>query len=160
MCSTVEAVSPERDATQATLVASRALLGMVARSLAPALEKVSIPQFRVLVVLSAEGPQRMGDLAERIGVHPSTLTRTVERLEHGGWITRAPVPGNRREIRVDLTGTGEELVATVTTKRREQIYAALSTLSADEREALRRGMELFSTAAGEPDPADLLELGL
>ncbi|WP_062287711.1 MarR family winged helix-turn-helix transcriptional regulator [Demequina phytophila] len=148
------------DATSATLVASRALLGIVARSLAPALSEVTVPQFRVLVVLSTAGPLRMGDLAERIGIHPSTLTRTVERLQHGGWITRAESPESRREVRVDLSESGAELVSTVTERRRALLHEVLDSVAPEDREAVRRGMEAFARAAGEPDARDLLELGI
>ncbi|WP_169747768.1 MarR family winged helix-turn-helix transcriptional regulator [Demequina subtropica] len=146
--------------TAATLASSRALLGIVARSLAPALTEVTVPQFRVLVVLSQSGPLRMGDLAERIGIHPSTLTRTVERLEHGGWIVRTPVPDNRREVRSSLTEAGQALVATVTERRVAMIAEVLEGMTTDERAALGTGMEAFARAAGEPQPQDLLELGM
>ena len=60
----------------AVLTASRALLAVVARSIAPELDRVTVPQFRVLVVLSTAGqPVRNRDLAEALGVHPSTFTR-------------------------------------------------------------------------------------
>lgn len=151
---------PPLNATDSTVVASRALLGMVARSLSTALDVVTIPQFRVLVVLASTGPQRMGDLAERIGVHPSTLTRTVERLEQSDLILRAPVPGNRREVRVELAPAGATLVATVTDLRRAEIMAVVESLSDGDREEVRRGMEIFARAAGEPEPEDLLEFGI
>ncbi|WP_169747672.1 MarR family winged helix-turn-helix transcriptional regulator [Demequina iriomotensis] len=147
-------------ATESTLASSRALLGIVARSLVPALAEVTVPQFRVLVVLSQGGTSRMGDLAERIGVHPSTLTRTVERLEHGGWIARAAVPENRREVRVGLTPAGSRLVATVTERRRAMIAEVIDAMAPADREALRVGMEAFARVAGEPYAADLLELGI
>ncbi|WP_062381313.1 MarR family transcriptional regulator [Demequina pelophila] len=148
------------DVTDSTIVASRALLGIVARSMSPALEEVTVPQFRVLVVLSNKGGMRMGDLAEQIGVHPSTLTRTVERLEQNGFILRSPVPGNRREIRVSLEERGAALVETVTQARRATILSIIETLPAEEQETVKQGMTLFARAAGEPDPADLLELGI
>ena len=47
------------------LAASRGLLGVVARSLAPALEDVTVPQFRLIVLVTTLGPTRSGDLAER-----------------------------------------------------------------------------------------------
>jgi DNA-binding MarR family transcriptional regulator len=148
------------DATDATLVASRALLGIVAQSLAPALAQVTVPQFRVLVVLSTSGPMRMGDLAERIGIHPSTLTRTVERLRQGGWITRAEVPDNRREVKVDLSERGIDLVATVTERRRASLHDILARVSPETRDVIRAGMAAFALAAGEPDIAALLEIGM
>ncbi len=147
-------------ATMATVLASRSLLGFVARSLAPALDEMTMPQFRVLVVLDGAGPLRMSDLAERIGVHPSTLSRTVERLVASGSIQRASAEESRREVHVELSERGRALVRDVTERRRTDISAVLSSLPEAEREAVRRGMELFAAAAGEAPAQDLLELGL
>ncbi len=152
---------PDVDAAaMATLVASRSLLGIVAQSLAPALDELTMPQFRVLVVLAETGPLRMGDLAERIGVHPSTLSRTVDRLVAGGWIDRASAQESRREVHVTLSDRGHTLVKDVTDRRRTQIVGVLTSLADADRAAVRRGMELFAAAAGEASPEDLWELGL
>ncbi len=144
----------------AAIVASRSLLGYVARSLAPVLEELTLVQFRILVVLETAEPARMADLADAVGVHPSTLSRTVDRLAAGGWVERVPVEGNRREVHVERTSKARDLVADVTRRRREEIAQALAGLPAADREKVRRGMELFATAAGEPSPGELLELGL
>lgn len=152
---------PASDPTiTAAILASRSLLGFVVRSLAPVLEELTLVQFRVLVVLEGSRPARMADLAERMGVHPSTLSRTVDRLSAGGWVSRVPVEGNRREVHVEPTAKARDLVADVTRRRRSEIAAALAQLPADDREAVRRGMELFAAAAGESPAAELLELGL
>jgi DNA-binding MarR family transcriptional regulator len=144
----------------ATLVASRSLLGFVAQSLAPALEEMTMPQFRVLVVLDGNGPSRMGDLAERIGVHPSTLSRTVDKLVGAGWLERASGEESRREVHVALTKRGRKLVNEITAQRRSGIAGVLEGLTAEDRAAVQRGMEIFADAAGEASPDDLLELGL
>ncbi|WNM28209.1 MarR family transcriptional regulator [Demequina capsici] len=149
------------DATaSATLLASRSLLGFVARSLAPVLEELTLVQFRILVVLEGAEPMRMADLADAVGVHPSTLSRTVDRLEAGGWVSRVPVEGNRREVHVEPTAGARELVADVTRRRRAEILATVASLPAGDQEQVRRGMELFAAAAGEASPGELLELGL
>lgn len=147
-------------AVDATLTASRALLGVVARSVANALELVTPPQFRVLVVLSAEGPLRTGTLAARMGAVPSTFTRSLDRMEAGGWITRRENPDSRREVLVDLTESGRHLVEEATARRRQEIRSVISQLSADERAAVIRGLTLFASAAGEPPIDDLLVPGL
>ena len=90
-------------AVEATLTASRALLGVVARSVGGALEVVSLPQFRVLVLVASEGPLRIGTLAQRMGAVPSTFSRTIDRMADGGWVVRQESPQSRREILVDLT---------------------------------------------------------
>ena len=147
-------------AVDATLTASRALLGVVARSVANALELVTPPQFRVLVILSAEGPLRTGTLAARMGAVPSTFTRSLDRMEAGGWITRRENPDSRREVLVDLTESGRHLVQEATARRRQEIRSVIAQLSADERAAVIRGLTLFSSAAGEPPIDDLLVPGL
>ncbi len=147
-------------AVDATLTASRALLGVVARSVAGALELVSPPQFRVLVVLSAEGQLRTSTLAARMGAVPSTFTRSLDRMEAGGWIARRENPDSRREVLVDLTESGRHLVEDVTTRRRQEIRGVVTKLTPAERAAVIRGLMLFASAAGEPPIDELLVPGL
>lgn len=146
--------------TDATLVASRAMLGVIARSVADALEDVTLPQFRVLVLLSSSGPLRTGVLAERLGVNPSTFSRSLDRMVAGGWVDRLPNPDSRREVIIDLTSEGSRLVATVSESRRRDYRTILSRLTPDQQESIVRALELFNEAAGEPSVEDLLTLGL
>ncbi|WP_061964145.1 MarR family winged helix-turn-helix transcriptional regulator [Demequina aurantiaca] len=147
-------------AITATVTSSRALLGIVARSMSGALEELSLVQFRLLVVLDSAGPQRMGDLAVSLGVHPSTLSRTVDRLEAGGWISREVSAESRREVIVAVSDKGHGMVAEVTRTRRRAIASVLRDLDPADREAVRIGMTLFAEAAGEPSAPDMLTLGL
>lgn len=148
-------------ASVAFLTASRALLGVVARSVAPALDKITVPQFRVLVVLSnADGPMRSGDLASALGIQPSTFTRTADRMVSAGWITRNENPSNRREHLVALTTAGKRLVTQVTNRRHKEISQILGNLDAKQVKAVLAAMEAFSVAAGESRPADLSSFGL
>ena len=149
-----------RPAAGAVVTASRALLGIIARSMLPALEEVSLPQFRVLVLLSSAGPQRMGTLAERLGVSVSTFSRTADRLVGGGWAAREDNPENRREVILALTEKGRGLVASVTDQRRDLIVDVLLRMPPSERERLAESLQAFAEAAGEPAVADLLILGL
>lgn len=148
------------DAADATLTASRALLGVVARSVASALEVVTLPQFRVLVLLSADGPTRMGAIAERMGAVPSTFTRSVDRMVAGGWIVRSENPDSRREVLIELTDDGRRLVEAVTERRRREVRDVLELLSDEDRTLVARAFTLFNAAAGEPTAEDLLTLGL
>jgi DNA-binding MarR family transcriptional regulator len=145
---------------EVTLAASRALAGVVARTLADVLEVVTLPQFRMLVVLCAEGPLRSGVLSDRLGIHQSTLTRLADRLVAQGWVRREPNAESRREVLVDLTGAGRELVTKVLDARRADLAAILSQVTPRERGVIRAGFEAFARAAGEPDPGHLLTIGL
>jgi DNA-binding MarR family transcriptional regulator len=154
------AIALARDPEDATLTASRALLGVVARSVSEVLEMVTLPQFRILVVIASNGPLRMGDIAKRVGSTPSTLSRAVDRLENGGWVRREHSPDSRREILIHLTAHGEQVVAHVTERRRREIAEVLDQLAPDDRQALGRAFALFAAAAGEPPPEDVVVLGI
>lgn len=145
-------------ASESTLRASRALLGVVAASLGPALDQVTLTQFRVLVLLSALGPTRSGELAERLGIHPSTFSRTTARLVAGAWVRRIENPASRREVLVDLTPKGRRLVTSVARRRAEAVRRILTTLTARQREDLIAALDLFAGAAHEPPYSDLAGL--
>jgi DNA-binding MarR family transcriptional regulator len=145
---------------EVTLTASRALVGVVARTLADVLEVVTLPQFRMLVVLCAEGPLRSGVLSDRLGIHQSTLTRLADRLVAQGWVRRELNAESRREVLVDLSDAGRELVTKVLEARRTDLATILRQVSPEDRAVIRAGFEAFARAAGEPDPGHLLTLGL
>jgi len=149
-----------RSAADAMVPASRTLLGIIAQSMLPALEDVSLPQFRVLVLLSSAGPLRMGALAERLGVTVSTFSRTADRLVAGGWAVREDNPDSRREVLLAPTEKGRGLVSSVTDHRRELIEGVLARMAPRERDRLAQSLVAFADAAGEPSVADLLILGL
>ena len=151
---------PLVEAVDATVVASRALLGMVARSVSTALELVTLPQFRIMVVIASEGPLRVTTLAQRMGAVPSTFSRTLDRMVANGWLSRTENPDSRREVLVHLTDRGRHLVNEVTERRRSEIRAALERLSPDARAGVMAALQTFGDAAGEPSAADLLVLGL
>lgn len=151
--------SAEVDATETAIAASRALLGVVARSLAEALEMVTLPQFRVMVILSS-GPLRMGALAARAHFVPSTFSRSIDRMEASGWVERTGNPGSKREVMVDLTPHGRQLVAHVTDRRRREIAEVLDRLDIDDRRRVAEAFALFADASGESPVEDLLPLGL
>lgn len=152
---------PDLDAAaDATLLASRALLGVIARSVVGAMQQVTLPQFRVLVLLASSGPLRMGAIAERMGTHPSTLSRIVDRLVVGDLVARERNADSRRETLIVLTEKGGRLVDAVTARRRDEIGRILAGLTDDERQQVEAALSLFSRAAGEVVASDLLVLGL
>jgi DNA-binding MarR family transcriptional regulator len=148
------------DAVEATLTSSRALLGVVARSVADALHDVTLPQFRVLVVLSTVGTLRIGALAERMSANPSTFSRTIDRMVTHGWVDRATSVDSRREVLIQITEKGRALVDQVTVRRRHDIAEILGRLAPAEQRAVSAALALFAEASGEPQSKDLLVLGL
>lgn len=138
------------EVTRAVLTASRLLVAVSARSLAAVEEGVTLPQFRMLVVLSTRGATKLVALAELLQVAPSTAMRMVDRLIAAGLADRQTNPGNRRETMLQLTEEGRRTVEDVTARRRTEIAAVVARLRPTERLALIEALNAFNEAGGEP----------
>ncbi|WP_067174929.1 MarR family winged helix-turn-helix transcriptional regulator [Microtetraspora niveoalba] len=66
-------------------------------------------QDRVLMALWEHGPQSQNKLAALLGIDVSTMTRSLQRLERSGFVSRAPSPSNRRISMVSTTPKGDAL---------------------------------------------------
>jgi DNA-binding MarR family transcriptional regulator len=140
--------------TDAVLTASRLLIAVSASSIAAVDESITIPQFRLLVVLHTRGPVKLSSLAEYLGVNPSTTTRMVDRLIFTGMVDRQVNPTSRREVVLDLTDLGAQTVTRVTQQRRRQIARIVARMPAPRRAQLIEALEAFNDAGGEPPATD------
>lgn len=138
-----------RSLTDAVLTASRVLVAVAARSLADHEVEVSLQQYRALIVLASRGAQRPVDLAEALGVDPSTATRLCDRLVAKHLISRRRQADDRREVRLDLSDRGRRIVESVTEVRRSEIRRILDAVPSSERDVLVRAFRAFGRAAGE-----------
>ena len=135
--------------TDALLTASRLLVAISAQSIANVDETLTIPQFRTMVILSARGPINLATLAGLLDVAPSTIGRMADRLVTAGLIDRHPHPDSRRELVVELTARGLDVVAAVTGHRRRRIAEVVRTMPPRERQGLVRALTAFTAAGGE-----------
>ena len=131
------------------LLATRALIGLAARSLAATSEDVSLAQHRVLVLLQGRGSQTMGPLAEQLDVNPSTATRVCDRLVEKKLVRRRTDDDDRRAVRVDLTPRGRKLIDEVMKRRRALIAEVLRKMAPRAQQDLANALVQFSLAAGE-----------
>jgi DNA-binding MarR family transcriptional regulator len=139
-----------RDATEAALVASRAMVAIAAQSLNE-LDDVTLPQYRALLIVASRGPCTSGELAGALGVHASTVTRLVDRLLTKGLLDRA-IPSDRREVMLSVTPAAVAVLDAVTTARRTRMRAVLRRMPVADRAAVLAAFAAFAAAAGEvPD---------
>ncbi len=144
------------DVIDAVVSASRALVGVAARSIAATSEDVTVVQYRTLVLLASRGPQNLAGLASLVGVTPATATRMCDRLVRKRLITRHTERSDRRQIRVTLSPRGRQMVDAVTQYRRREIDRILAAIDQDERRLLVRALTDFARAAGEVSDAQWL----
>ncbi|NDZ81354.1 MarR family transcriptional regulator [Streptomyces sp. SID10853] len=148
--------------TRAVLTASRVLVAVSARSLAAVEDRVTLPQFRLLVAFSTRGAAKLVDVAEWLAVNPSTAMRMADRLIAAGLVDRQINPDNRRATLLQLTDEGRSIVEQVTARRRAEIAAIVEGMAPGQRAALVGALTTFADAAGEAvagHPADLYPLG-
>jgi DNA-binding MarR family transcriptional regulator len=136
------------------LAASRVLVAVAARSLSDIGEDVTLTQYRTLVVLASRGSQNMAALADAVGVTPATATRMCDRLVRKELIVRLSESGDRRQVRLDLSKSGRELVELVTERRRFEIERIVGTVPEEERDILVQALGRFAAAAGEVPEQD------
>ncbi|MEU8606585.1 MarR family transcriptional regulator [Actinoplanes sp. NPDC048791] len=142
------------DAVQALMLASRAFVGLTARSLAGIDGDVTLPQFRALVVLAVRGAQRSIDIAEELRVNPSTGTRMCDRLVRKGLVRRTRSSSDRRVVRLRLTKAGHDIVEQVMTRRRAELERLVTATAELWEPVVTQALCAFAEAAGEPDEHD------
>ncbi len=136
--------------TSAVLTASRLLVAVSLQSLPAAHERVTLPQFRMLVLLAGHGETNLVTLAERLMVNPSTALRMVDRLADRGLVSRRVNPESRREVLLRLTSPGRRIVDEVTARRQELITAVVIKMTARDRAGLVKAFRAFAAAGAEP----------
>ena len=85
-----------------------------------------------------EGPARLSDLAQKVGVDISTLSRQVHHLEASGLVGRSVVEEDRRAALLAVTDKGRDLVRRIRAAKRAAITEMLEHWTAEERTELGR----------------------
>ncbi len=113
-------------------------------------------QLQALAVL-AGGDMRMRELARRLGLATSTVTRLVDRLEAAGLAERRRERPDRRSVLVGLSGAGRDALHAVRGRLRALVHELVSGLAPHERGDLLRLLAKAGTALSLPalEPAPL-----
>jgi DNA-binding MarR family transcriptional regulator len=104
-------------------------------------------QIRTLTQLDREDPTMVTELADFLGVTPSTMSLNLKRLEVSGFIERTRDPADRRVMNVVLTESGLRVRDLATPFDAERVAAMLSRLRPDERRRALDGLAVLADAA-------------
>ncbi|HEY0119665.1 MAG TPA: MarR family transcriptional regulator [Cellulomonas sp.] len=133
--------APGRDESAEFLELVHSLLHAVRRDATTRLEPVGTTpgQLRLLRALQhADGPRRLGELAQVLDVAPRSITAKVDQAEADGQVRRFPDPDDRRATLVELTVDGLAILARVSAERSVGAGERLARLAPDERAELLR----------------------
>jgi len=114
---------PERLAWWRSVDAAHARAETLLRRALAEQHDLSLAWFRVLDALGQQsGPQVLGDLAARLGVALSSVSRQIDRLEEHEWITtRRGSAQDHRHVVVQMTPAGKEVLKRATTTVRQTL---------------------------------------
>lgn len=93
-------------------------------------------QYSVLAGLHHHGPSTPGAIADREGVQPPTMTRTLAALDKAGLVARSAHPTDGRQVLIDISAAGRQLVQETRRRRNHWMAQHLRGLSAEERATL------------------------
>ncbi|WP_413872817.1 MarR family winged helix-turn-helix transcriptional regulator [Albidovulum sp.] len=116
---------------------------------------LSAAQWRCLVHLMREGPSPQARLAGLLEIEPISISRLLDRMQDGGWITREADPADRR-VRI-VTATPRTCAAFSEAKKiAEAIYAdALAGLPPGTRETLMTTLgRIIANLSPNPESQD------
>jgi DNA-binding MarR family transcriptional regulator len=90
------------------------------------------------LLMSGQELVRRRELARRLGLATSTVTRLVDRLEAAGLAERRSQRPDRRSVLVGLSAAGGEALQTIRTRLRALLGELLAALPPRERRELVR----------------------
>ena len=109
-------------------------------------EEISAAQYRALAALALYGPRNASVLADDLGVGRPAATKLVDRLAKRRLIRRRKHPTDRRQVILEPTERGREVVRAVQQCRRRRLARVLSALDPVAREALARDLPSLTEA--------------
>ena len=94
-------------------------------------------QLAVMATLRRHGALTAGELAAYEKVSPPSMTRVLTTLADAGMVSRRSSPTDGRQVLVELSDAGAELLAADRRRRDEWLGARLGELTGEEQEQLR-----------------------
>src|SRR4051812_32218383 len=102
----------------------------------------------VLLTFSRTGELPLSKIGERLMVHPTSVTNTVDRLAAAGLVTRRPNPADGRGRLAAITDKGRAVVADATADLMAAGFG-MDALSADEQRQLFALLRRLRVHAGD-----------
>jgi DNA-binding MarR family transcriptional regulator len=108
--------------------------------------RLSRHQLRALKILRSEPGANLTTLAERMDITLPTASRLCDRLAAAGLLERVLHPHKRREVQLNLTLHGRQVLDEVAEHQSRALAEVLAAMEPAERDALGRGLRAFLAA--------------
>ena len=124
-------------------------IGKIAGQVAHDRGAISLERARILWQL-VEAPRRSGELAQRCGLTPASISELVDSLERDGFVRRSEDPNDRRVVVVEITSRGRREIERVGELMRAPVAKVIASLSAEKRTRLAAALADLQEAFAAP----------
>jgi DNA-binding MarR family transcriptional regulator len=114
---------------------------------------VPVSEAHAVGELDRDGPLTQTELARRLRLEKSTVSRLVGQLTSRGWVRRADRAGDARLVWLELTPEGGRAAGELAVARAARFAELLRNIPADRRPAVIDALTTLVQAASE-QPAD------
>jgi len=111
---------------------------------------LTFPRYEALMLLylSRRGSLPLGKIGERLQVHRTSVTNTIDGLEKLGLVRRVPHESDRRAVLAEIVPEGRRVAAAATAALNEADFAT-EPLSGGDLDELSRVLRVLRVAAGD-----------
>ncbi|MEW6080302.1 MAG: MarR family transcriptional regulator [Bacillota bacterium] len=107
---------------------------------------LTLAQCHVLLEVGKSGTVSLGDLAARLGLDPSTLSRTVQSMVRAGLLRRTTNRADRRCVSISLTPRGRALLEQVDSGRNAYYTRVFGFIPREKHSQVMEAVVLLSEA--------------
>ena len=112
----------------------------------PCGEPVAVAEAHALLELTREEPLLQKDLAQRLRLEKSTVSRLVKVLEKRGWVGREKSSHDGRAMELRLTEAGKKATARLAEARRAKFTQILEAIPEEELAPIMRYLSVLEEA--------------
>jgi DNA-binding MarR family transcriptional regulator len=139
----------EADAAQEALMRFVRNFGLHQPDRTPCGQPLPVSEAHAMVEIAREGQLRQVELARRLKLEKSTVSRLVANLAGRGWVHRQAADDDGRGVLLVLTDAGATAAARQADARRDRLSALLDRIPDDQRAAVVRALQTLAEAADE-----------
>lgn len=123
--------------------------GVLRTDATPCGQPMSVSTAHAICELASAGPLNQKELAKRIGLDTSSVSRLIGQLAKKEWAMRSadPVSGDNRIRLVGLTPLGRQVAEQVLEARAERFARLLAGIDPEKRSQVLESLELLKEAA-------------
>ena len=116
----------------------------------PCGQPLPVSEAHALAEIAREGRLRQVELARRLRLEKSTVSRLVANLAGRGWVHRHTPTDDGRGVLLELTDAGVAAAARQADARRARFTTLLARIPDDQRAAVVHALQTLAEATDEP----------